>query len=98
MKNLLTTSIGHVIIIAIIFSFYALIPLVLANENNGYVMVIKNTDLPIESWEYIGHFKNCHKATIYQQITHPNAVETKCLLEEYMVFPKDIAKVFRDVK
>lgn len=42
--------------------------------------------------EYVGHFKNCDEATQYQEKHYPNHQTSKCLLEQYILLPKNLKK------
>ena len=95
MKNLFTTSIGHLIIVAILIGLYALIGYAIANDDKGYAMVVSYSDIPIDTWEYIGHFSNCEQAGEYADINHDGYVSSRCLLDEYMILPADLEIIDR---
>jgi hypothetical protein len=42
--------------------------------------------------EYVGHFRDCKSATTYQKKHYPNHQSSKCLLEQYILLPKNLKR------
>ena len=60
-----------------------------------YVLVVSFTE-PHDTWLYQGHFANCKRAHLYMELNLGEVKASKCLLEEYIVLPKDTPKKFMD--
>ena len=52
-----------------------------------FVMLI-NTHPSIPNWEYVGNFTSCDKAALYVELNHPDKVESRCLMKEYIYLPE----------
>ncbi len=52
-----------------------------------------------ESWVYQGHFKSCKQANLYISLNFKDVKEysSRCLLEEYIILPKDTKKRIMDI-
>jgi len=62
-----------------------------------FVLVLSMTVEP-ELWEYKGHFVNCKQATVWTELHYPEAKASKCMLEEYIMMPKNLNKRTFDIR
>jgi|TARA_R110000803_G_scaffold87355_4_gene154012 hypothetical protein len=63
----------------------------------NFVFLISMSIEP-EIWEYKGHFLDCNQAMIWKEKNYPDAPATKCMLEKYIVMPKNIAPRTIDIR
>ena len=61
-----------------------------------FVLVVNLNPL-FDQLNYVGHFKSCSHANLYVELHYPDVQESRCLLEEYIVIPKDVKKRIIDV-
>lgn len=93
MRNLLTTTIGHLIIIVILIGLYALLGSLFtkAEANNkigvgDFVMAVSYTD-SYDDLQYVAHFVNCNMALDYFNKNCDGASIMMCQLEQYLYMP-----------
>ena len=93
MKNLITTAIGHVIIVIVLIGLYVLLGnLFTKAEANGkigvgdFVMAVSYTD-SYDDLQYVAHFVNCDMAVDYFNMNCDGASIMMCQLEQYLYMP-----------
>lgn len=90
MKNLFTTTIGHLIIVVVLISLYFLLAISFTKaepltEGNFVLTVSKSGNY--EDLEFVGYFNNCDKAIKYYNEHCINYKAASCLLKEYSNMP-----------
>ena len=95
MRNLLTTTIGHLIIIVILISLYALIGNLFTKAEAGnkvgvgnFVMAVSYTE-SYNDLQYVANFVNCDIAQKYynDNCATQGAMIMMCQLEQYLFLP-----------
>jgi len=97
MRNLLTTTIGHLIIIVILIGLYALIGSLFTKAEAGnkvgvgdFVMAVSYTE-SYNDLQYVANFVNCDMAMKYynENCATQGAMIMMCQLEQYLYMPID---------
>ena len=95
MRNLLTTTIGHLIIIVILIGLYALLGSLFKKAEAGnkvgvgnFVMAVSYTE-SYNDLQYVANFVNCDMAQAYydENCATQGAMIMMCQLEQYLHMP-----------
>ena len=92
-RNITTTSILQLVVIALIIVFYGVFAMgIMANEKGSkvgvgnFVMAVSYTD-SYDDLVYVSNFVNCDHAMNYYNMNCTNAKIMMCQLEEYLYMP-----------
>jgi hypothetical protein len=92
-RNITTTSILQLVVIALIIVFYGVFAMgIMANEKGSkvgvgnFVMAVSYTD-SYDDLVYVSNFINCDHAMNYYNMNCTNAKIMMCQLEEYLYMP-----------
>tara|TARA_R110002050_G_scaffold125887_1_gene246203 strand:+ start:1386 stop:1769 length:384 start_codon:yes stop_codon:yes gene_type:complete len=95
MRNLLTTTIGHLIIVVILIGLYALLGSLFTKAEAGskvgvgdFVMAVSYTE-SYNDLQYVANFVNCDMAMEYynNNCASQGAMIMMCQLEQYLYMP-----------
>ncbi len=90
MKNLFTTTIGHLIIVVVLIGLYFLlgIPFTKAEPlTEGTFVLTVSKSGNYKDLQFVGYFTNCEKAIEYYKENCINYMAASCLLKEYSNIP-----------
>ena len=92
-KNITTTSILQLVVVALIIVFYGVFASALIADEKGskvgvgnFVMAVSYTD-SYDDLQYVANFTNCDMALDYYNMNCTNAKIMMCQLEEYLYMP-----------